>query len=50
MCKIPTKGLLVVNGVLWTAIGTKILVTGVASYMRLGAAGAAAAAAARYNR
>ena len=50
MCKIPTKGLLVVNGVLWTAIGTKILVTGVASYIRLGAAVAAAAAAARYNR
>ena len=39
MCKIPTKGLLAVNGLLWTAIGTKILVTGVASYMRLGAAG-----------
>ena len=39
MCKIPTKGLLAVNGMLWTAIGTKIMVTGVASYARLGAVG-----------
>ncbi len=36
MCKIPTKGLLAVNGLLWTAIGTKILVTGILSYLQLG--------------
>ena len=37
MCKIPTNGLLAVNGLMWTAIGTKIAVTGVSSYLKLGA-------------
>ena len=34
MCKIPTTGLLAVNGLLWTAIGTKIAVTGVSRYLQ----------------
>ena len=37
MCRIRTTGLLAVNGLLWTAIGTKIAVTGVSSYLRLSA-------------
>ena len=37
MCKIRTTGLLAVNGLMWTAIGTKIAVTGISSYVKLGA-------------
>ncbi|MBO4536734.1 MAG: hypothetical protein J5702_05960 [Bacteroidales bacterium] len=37
MCKIRTRGLLAVNGLMWAAIGTKITVTGVSSYWKLGA-------------
>lgn len=37
MCNIRTSGLLAVNGLLWSAIGTKITVTGISSYCRLGA-------------
>lgn len=40
MCKIPTRGLLAVNGLMWAAIGTKITVTGVSSYCKLGATAA----------
>ena len=40
MCKIPTNGLLAVNGLMWTAIGTKIAVTGVSNYLKLGTTGA----------
>ena len=36
MCKIRTKHLLAVNGLLWTAIGTKILITGLRHYLRVG--------------
>ena len=36
MCRIRTTGLLAVNGLLWAAIGTKITITGVSSYLRLG--------------
>ena len=35
MCKVRTKHLLAVNGILWTAIGTKITITGVSHYIRL---------------
>ena len=35
MLKIPTKYLLLVNGLLWTAIGIKIAMTGVDYYGRL---------------
>lgn len=35
MLKIPTRHLLLVNGLLWTAIGIKIALTGVAYYGRL---------------
>lgn len=35
MCKVRTKHLLAVNGLMWTAIGTKITVTGVSHYIRL---------------
>ena len=35
MLKIPTKHLLLVNGLLWTAIGVKIALTGVEYYGRL---------------
>ena len=35
MLKIPTKHLLLVNGLLWTAIGVKIALTGVEYYRRL---------------
>ena len=35
MLKIPTKYLLLVNGLLWTAIGVKIALTGVDYYGRL---------------
>ena len=37
MCNIRTSGLLAVNGLMWTAIGTKITVTGVSSYLKMGA-------------
>ena len=33
--KIKTKHLLAVNGLLWTAIGTKILITGVSHYLHV---------------
>lgn len=36
MCNIRTSGLLAVNGLMWTAIGTKITVTGVSSYLKSG--------------
>ena len=35
MCKIRTKHLLAVNGLLWTAIGTKILITGLSHYLQV---------------
>lgn len=35
MLKIPTKHLLLVNGLLWTAIGTKIALTGIGAYLSL---------------
>ena len=35
MLKIPTKNLLLVNGLLWTAIGTRILLIGIDYYGRL---------------
>ena len=35
MLKIPTKYLLMVNGLLWTAIGVKIALIGIAYYQRL---------------
>ncbi len=35
MLRIPTKHLLLVNGLLWTAIGTRIALIGVDSYWRL---------------
>ena len=37
MCNMRTNDLLAVNGLMWTAIGTKITVTGVSSYLKLGA-------------
>ena len=33
MCKIKTGHLLAINGLLWTAIGTKITITGVSHYL-----------------
>ena len=36
MLRIPTKHLLLVNGLLWTAIGTRIALIGVDAYRRLG--------------
>jgi hypothetical protein len=33
MCKVRKKHLLAVNGLMWTAIGTKITVTGVSHYL-----------------
>lgn len=33
MCKIKTEHLLAINGLLWTAIGTKITITGVSHYL-----------------
>lgn len=33
MCKVRTRHLLAINGLLWTAIGTKITVTGVQHYL-----------------
>ena len=35
MCRIKTKHLLAINGLLWTAIGTKIAVTGISHYLRV---------------
>lgn len=35
MLRIPTKHLLLVNGLLWTAIGTRIALIGVDAYRRL---------------
>lgn len=35
MLKIPTKHLILVNGLLWCAIGTKIALTGIGAYRRL---------------
>ena len=37
MLKIPTNNLLMVNGLLWTAIGTKIALTGIDAYRHLAA-------------
>lgn len=34
MCKIDKRHLLAVNGLMWTAIGTKISVTGVSRYLQ----------------
>ena len=34
MCRVRTKHLLAVNGLMWTAIGTKITVTGVSHYLK----------------
>ena len=33
MCKVRTRHLLAINGLLWTAIGTKITITGVSHYL-----------------
>ena len=35
MCKVRTKHLLAINGLMWTAIGTKIAVTGLSHYFQL---------------
>ena len=35
MLKIPTRHLILVNGLLWSAIGIKILLTGISYYRRL---------------
>ena len=35
MCKVKTRNLLAANGLLWTAIGTKIAATGVGHYLEL---------------
>ena len=35
MLKIPTRYLILVNGILWSAIGTKITLTGIGAYRRL---------------
>lgn len=40
MCKVRTRHLLLINGLLWTAIGTKITVTGVSHYLQLTRPGA----------
>ncbi|MBR4756562.1 MAG: hypothetical protein IK076_06445 [Bacteroidales bacterium] len=34
MCKVRTHHLLAINGALWTAIGTKIAITGVHNYLQ----------------
>ena len=33
MCKVKTRHLLAINGLLWTAIGTKITITGIRHYL-----------------
>ena len=33
MCKVRTRHLLAINGLLWTAIGTKITITGASHYL-----------------
>ena len=33
MCKVKTRHLLAINGLLWTAIGTKITMTGIRHYL-----------------
>ena len=35
MCKVKTRHLLAVNGLLWTAIGTKITITGVSHFLQV---------------
>lgn len=35
MLKIPTRHLILVNGLLWSAIGIKILLTGISAYLNL---------------
>lgn len=35
MCKVKTVHLLAVNGILWTAIGVKILLTGIHHYLQV---------------
>ena len=35
MLKIPTRHLILVNGILWSAIGTKIALTGIGAYRNL---------------
>ena len=35
MLRIPTRHLLLVNGILWTAIGTKIALIGIKAYQSL---------------
>ena len=35
MLKIPTRHLILVNGLLWSAIGIKILLTGISYYLQL---------------
>ena len=35
MLKIPTRHLLLVNGLLWLAVGTRILLVGIGSYLHL---------------
>ena len=35
MLKVPTKHLLLVNGLMWTAIGVKIALTGIGAYLNL---------------
>ena len=35
MIKIPTKHLILVNGLLWSTIGTKIALTGIGAYLNL---------------
>ena len=35
MCRVRTRHLLAINGLMWTAIGTKIAITGVSHYVRL---------------
>ena len=34
MCKVRTHHLLAINGALWTAIGTKIAITGIRNYLQ----------------
>ena len=34
MCRVKTKHLLAINGLMWTAIGTKIAITGVNHYLQ----------------
>ena len=35
MLRIPTRYLILVNGLLWSAIGIKILLTGISAYLNL---------------